>query len=394
MDTNKSANESTAFDELSKSVGQICTQFSFANLQVPRIDTFNDVHNFLAEFELATIHLTDEQRLNVLPKSFPPGRYSAWYKKTLASYKEADKTVDWKSFKKDIIKRYSASETRDRHLLRLKELKFNDDGTSKLYDFVEDILYSFSYAFPTVKDDDSQIRYVKANLPATLGPVLGQIHNFNSAKTMDDFMQGIKQFDLIRFNSKSSPANSSPKVDTSEVVKLIRELVNEVKQTQEVTKTVVAAINPYSRDQSPGRAQQQRSSDRGRSPARNYPTQGNFQQTNYANSRFREHSPGRNFSGDNRGYNSNFANSRDRYQSPTRNFAHSNQQTRQFGYQGRSPEPTRRNPQFMISDRSANRVQSIAFDEEAYYNKFGMPPSACQNCNLMHWTRHCHNHLN
>ena len=41
-----------------------------------------------------------------------------------------------------------------------------------------------------------------------------------------------------------------------------------------------------------------------------------------------------------------------------------------------------------------NNTRSLAFNNEEYFKKFGMPPRPCSRCQFMHWERHCFNHLN
>lgn len=182
--------------DVTKSVDQLCEHLSINNVVVPRIDAYKDVFEFINEFELVSATLPDEKKNKLLVKAFPPGRLRAWFDGELKSLITANS--DWQTIKNKIIERYSNTEDRDRHFKRLQTLKFNPQGNVKLYDHVEDLLYSFSKAFPNESDADTKIRYVKSNLPSAIQFTLTSIHEYNSAKTLPDFMKAMKQYDILK----------------------------------------------------------------------------------------------------------------------------------------------------------------------------------------------------
>lgn len=52
--------------DVTKSIETLCSQMSIANIIVPTFEPENNVHDFLAEFELATFSAPEDQRKNLL----------------------------------------------------------------------------------------------------------------------------------------------------------------------------------------------------------------------------------------------------------------------------------------------------------------------------------------
>lgn len=388
--------DSTLSADITKSVDQLCAQLSVTNIAVPRIDTYNDVYDFISEYEMATATLSDEQKLKLLIKAFPPGRYANWFKINIKSYRET-----WSSVKDMIIARFSSTEDKDRQLRRLHELKFDTKGSSKLYDFVEDLLYSFNVAFPEVKDDEKKIRYIKSRLPSATHKLLITINQYNSSKLLKDFMDGIRQYDTIK--SEQTATEEPGKLKSSEVYSMLKDLAETIKKQNEVTCSAVAALQ---RPRSPSPVAPPRNTNyqsnyqaRGRSPQPYYPSNNNQQQHNYQSSYGqRSPSPARrhlDYTTNNRPSQSQGYYYKQNYDNNSNQHSKTNQQHSA----PRSPSPMRPSTNQHPIKHEPNVCKDTsgykqAFDSNYYYNKFGYPPYPCPNCSMMHWAKHCHHHLN
>lgn len=433
MPTRSGIREDTYMDptniiDLSRSVEQICTTLSMNNVTVPRIDKFTDVFAFINEFELATATLPEDCRFKMLVKAFPPGRYHSWYEKEITPL--LHRNGPWSAIKEKIISRYSDTESKDRHFRRLHDLKFVDNGKEKLYDHIEEFIFLLGVVFPQQTDDETKIRYIKSRLPPEIQSSLRQIYEYNHATTLDDLLKGAREYDRLKFGQDPVPDKGGP-INTSELVSVLKELVKGVKQGEEATRSALAALRPRSREPSPGRRPPQQIQHqpiqptyRERSPRR----QEEYQHTNVSrslspfNSRAyqREPSPARQFVGQGNQYQSQYYQQRPR--SPGFN--------RQQGYSQQHPaDPNVSYTRYQVralpppqQSESQNYMQGVAqtvvpptiqqhqvsgqqrqpqvgqgrpaFDDRAYYDKFGVPPSACQQCGLWHWVRHCHSSLN
>ncbi|CAA2976866.1 Hypothetical predicted protein [Olea europaea subsp. europaea] len=383
-----------SFEELSKSVDQLCLTLSMSNLTVPRIDKFDNVFTFINEFELATATLPEDCRIKLLVKAFPPGRYSSWYDRNIKPI--AGVAGAWKAIKKNIIKRYSDTEDRDRQFLRLQSMKFVENGSEKLFDYVEDLVFTLSLAFPDQKDDDTKIRYVKAHLPPSVQVSLRQISEYNNASYMDDFMKGIRQYDKLKLGGQKTDEQGA-KVSTAELVTLLKELSKGIKQEQEATRNVVAALRP-SRNSSPGRSNSSTSNQsrsdhvnrprsispfassshqRGPSPKRS-PVEGNSCQNPECQARANKSNHLAN-----QGYRES--------KTPPPNQPRSSSPKRKQGCSNCCPQPSSsgscQHQQLPAQDRPV-------FDEKVYFDKFGVPLRPCKHCGCNHWDKHCPQHLN
>jgi len=346
-----------------------------------------------------TATLTDDQRLKVLAKAFPLGRYQAWYRKTLESFPWSGVNATWSRMKAEIIKRYAETESRDRHFIRLRELKFVNDGRNKLYDFVEDVLYSFAKAYPEVKDDGAKIRFVKSVIPGELKATLSLIPECDQPETVEKFLEGARKFDSMG----SGATKGDESVKPSELAALLKELVTELRQT----KSVVAAMRPRSpspygprrthsdqfnesRDPSPG------PSARPRYQAEEYSKLGPVRRERSPSSKSRSYQHGA--SSDRPKYashrNSSTETQRWPAKSESRNSRANNSNSRKERRMDRRPKgpDKERVPPSVASLAVEN--EGKAFDQEKYFRRFQVPPRPCHHCGLMHWARHCPDNLN
>lgn len=384
--------------EISKSVGQLCEQLSLTNITVPKIDHTKDVFEFIIEFEVATESLPDTQRNKLLAKAFSPGRYRTWYELELKPLLSKT-TTTWDQIKNTIIERYSKTEDRDRHFKRLRSIKFDPNGSLELYDYVEDLLYSLSKAWPNEKDEAAKIRYIKSCLPSSILPTLSSIPEYNSSTTLNDFKKALKRYDVIKEQYNDSPEGSSNKLNTPEIVNLLKDIAKCIKdQNETITRSVVSALQPIHNNSQvqPERCSSterpSRSRERGISP--------------FTNNHQRSPSPLRQRASSNTHYQSNYPNQN----YPNQNYRNQNYQNNNYppannfpngrGY--RAPTPPSRanynNRNYMQGNPPINNERSNSnqyqlrpievFSSQDYFQRFGQPPTPC-DCGFMHWSRHC-----
>lgn len=374
---------STTELDISKSVGQLCEQLSITNITVPRIDTSRDIFEFLTEFEMVTESLPENQRNKLLAKAFSPGRYRSWYEVELKPYLA---TITWETIKTKIIERYSKIEDRDRHFKRLRSIKFDPNGSLELYDFVEDLLYSLSKAWPNEKDDTAKIRYIKSCLPSSIMPTLSSIPEFNSATTLIEFKKAFKRYDIIKEGSSDS-MESSNKLNTPEIINLLKDIAKGIQnQNETITRSVVSALQPIQRSspviperrgsiERPSRGRERGISPfdthRQRSPSpiqQRYEHNNNSQQSDQSQGYYR------------RNYNIRPINNSENgpyYRAPTPP-ARFNNNDRNYMENNASR-----------SDENHGQNNSIeVFSSREYFERHGRPPAPC-TCGYMHWNRHC-----
>lgn len=404
--------------EVNRSINQLVSHLSTMNLTVPRVDAYNDIFDFITEFESITATLPAEEQIKLLVKSFPPGRLRNYYDTHI---KPDAVTSDWKTIKQKIIDYYSDTEDRDRHLKRLQGMSFDISGQRKLFDYVEDLIYTMTKALGD-QSDDLKIRYVKANLPAEVTNALINSSQFNNSANLGEFMKGIRQFD----KSKSFGSNTDIK---NELATVVKDVLTEIVKENIPRKAKVAAVHTPPRGNSPVR---QRSPARPYSPGyynqsandRNYHNNWPQYQGQYsANYGRRSPSPARQSVGYNGQYQSRYR-SPSRYQYPPPGYQSNdyggNEPIQSYPNYQRpltrpsSPYPRPSNSNHMQNDPSTgyseqqqqrvsrydqnnNNRSMKAYDESAndyYFRRFGVPPDPCRKCGLMHWERHCHFHLN
>lgn len=400
--------DSSILGEVTRSVDQLCSQLSLSGIQVPRIDKCQDIFEFINEYELVTETLSEPDRIKLLVKAFPPGRFKTYYQSVIKPL------TTWDTIRTTLTKRYSDTEDQDHHLRRVLEMKYEPNGKVKLYDYIEELLYSFVKAFPKESDDESQIRFIKSNLPNSIKPSLAIFGDFATAKTLDKFLPVFKQYDLSRSRQSEPKDDKREQTTNSELLTLFKDFIKEIRQDREARK-VVAALQPSPRSQSPRQSSsldnKQHYQRETSSPRSNLHTN---QQTTinpyYQQRAQRSPSPGRKYIDNNQ----NYQHSNKYYQQP--NFSNSytnNQPINQPGYnqyqRGKSPPNQQAYSgtnymqnnvnQQQCSSCIANQQQvkqpiTKAFDDQVYFNKFGVPSSPCNHCGYMHLPRHCPLHLN
>lgn len=381
--------ETSMFQEVSRSVDQWCSQMSIANITVPKFNSCTDVFDFITEYEDATTTLNDEQKAKLLNKSFPPGCHRSWYENELKPL--INESKPWKDIKTRIIARFSVHEDRDRHFSRLRELKYDPNGHKMLQDFIDDIVYSYKGAYPGKLDSESCIKYIKSALPPSLQATLSVNPDYCSAKDIDTLKKAAKHYDL----SKSLDSTGIKDRQTAnEVVSMMKNLMSTFTQQMESAhKSYVNALKD--------------------SGANNSAVLGAFQ-SNYQQGTSKDHR-------DNRGYSPGRINYQQRrspspsYQPRQNQYQYRQSRSPSPGYSGRSPisrsynrrynNDTRYDPRVEQSreiERSTTKGEGArapfkeAFNSSSYYEKFGIPPAPCTECNenMWHWSRHCYKNLN
>lgn len=340
--------------DVSRSVDQLCNQMSINNIVVPRFNPYTDVFDFLSEFEVATTALSEGQKLTLLAKSFPQGHHREWYETELAPLVKGG--APWASVKKKVIERFSDTEDRDRHFLKLRELKYNPDSGHRLLDFVENIAYSYKKAYPTSLDEEACIRYIKAAIPASLRSTLAMISGYSEATNLGMLKKAIKQYDSSRSNG--SGPRMEGQTGNAELVSLLKEMISSIKREGEVTRTAMAAAIKTTNE-------------------------GLYRSSQY---------------GENRSARNSYSPRRQDYRGSPRSQSPSNRDARGFSprRQNYTNQAAKEPESKGTGEQSTKQIKSAgeAFNSEAYFAKFGKPPNPCNECGFWHWNRHCINHLN
>lgn len=356
------SNSSTSMNldnlDVTRSVDQLCTQMSLTSIKVIPFANYSDVYDFIAEFELNTTGISDDQRVVLLAKAFPPGKYRSWFEVEIKPIIKGQGT--WGEAKKRLISRFGDSEDRDKYFARLKELKFDDTSGQSLMEFIDDLSFAFNKSFPRQPDDTSLIRYLKASLPKNVKSSLDLYGEFRDAISMESIKKAARRYEDSRVMVSARPADRSV---FNELSKMIQELVLGLRKDNENTRNaIVMAIGGSADNQARGQSGNSmpyRSSRGGRSPNRLDTDNG---RQNLDTMRSRSPSPS--------------ANRRERYER-------------------RTQPPTREaSPGYNNSQVESRPQQSEAFDSNAYYAKYGRPRTACSLCGSLHWSRHCFEHLN
>jgi hypothetical protein len=235
-----SFNDLSMLSDISRSVDQLCAQMSMSSLKISPMNTFSDVTDFITEFELVTTGLTEDQKIPLLAKAFPPGRYRSWYETDLKPILKSG--CSWRTAKRTILDRFSDTELQDHHIAKLKDLKFDPDGRQSLLEFVDDMAYSYQKALPDSRDPETLVRLVKASLPNQVRANLNIYQDFRDSKTIEGLKKAAKQYDTSRVKStKLRPADTGALLN---LTKAIQSLVEGVKKDNEATReAIVAAFN-------------------------------------------------------------------------------------------------------------------------------------------------------
>lgn len=344
------------FQDVSRSVDQLCTQMSINNVIVPRFNPYTDVFDFLTEYEIATTALAEDQKLRLLVRSFPRGHHRSWYETELAPTIKQGTT--WANVKDKIIQRFSDTEDRDRHFLKLRELSFDPESGHRLLDFVEDIIYSYQKAYPSSADQEACVKYVKAAIPISLKSTLSMISGYSDAVKTETLKKAVKQFDTSRSGIASQKtANQS---NSAELTSLLKEMITSIKKESEVTRTAMVAAVKASGE------------------------------AGYRSNQVTDNRPSRNsYSPRRQDYRS--SEQRMRSQSPNYRDAR-NQSPHRYNFNN---QPGKEQSSKVESEgiKQLNQVNE-AFNSEMYFAKFQKPPSPCSDCGYWHWNRHCVKHLN
>lgn len=369
---------------ISQSLNRLCNQ-SIVNIQVPRFDAYQDVHDFMAEFGRVTSALTDEQKLLVLPRAFPVNCQRAWYDTELVPL--INQQAPWHEVKAKILSRFASAGLEDKHFARLRELKYEPEGQQSLLSHIEDIVYSYRRAYPG-ESDEITLRYIKLSLPTSVKAKLNWYPDFKNANSLEMLKSAVKEFDLAR---DTTPKDNSARETAKELTNLIKELMNDVKKENlSIRQEMTAALRGQEERQTQVFSQFNR--PRQQSPVR-YEDRYRQKSPQRVDSYSRGRSPS--FNNNNTGFNRNRSPMRrddQRYSDPqvnrqpviSTNYRRDSSLERQY----RPPTPR------TSENRPNPSVRSQVYDADAYVKKFGPPPGPCPSCKGMHWARHCLDHLN
>lgn len=390
--------DTSSAQEMTKSLTQLCNQVSFANIRVPRIDSFRDAFDFIVEFEALTSGLEDSQRTMLISRAFPTGCNRPWFETELVPAIKSG--ASWLAIRKKIIERFSSNMEHDRHIFKLRELTYDPDGEQSLLNFIEEMLFSLKKALSR-EDQSVWISMVKASIPEKMRPTMNMYPEFRNADTTDKLKEAAKQYDLSK---GALPKAGSSREATKELASMFQEIVKSIKKDNEDTRQAVAAAfrsfetsrsssnqnDRTYRPISPGRNEYRPVSPRESNQDRGYSSQGRQNDDFYK----RSASPSRDGQYRERGrspqrYNDYLSSNRPRNiiqgnASPSRN-----DQPRYRSVTDRPPTPG------VKDDKNTDpNAQEEAINSKMYFARFGKPPTPCSQCQSWHWNKHCPFHLN
>lgn len=250
---------SIKFSDVSRTVDKICDQISLAAITVPKVQDYPDIFDCISDFESATSGLNDEQVLLALDRSFSIGRYRAWLQAIREKFTTIRKPFKWSTIKPEVIERYADVEVTTRYLTKLQSMKF--DSGRKLYDFVEDVLFLYTRAFPLEKDASLKIRYVKTILPLHVKKALLTSNYYQDPSSLEEFMRSMKLYDQIAgSNPGNEPDERKSLVKAEDLVQLLQGITKRLDQLE--LRELSTALVAYAKERyaSPSR--------RGNSPPR------------------------------------------------------------------------------------------------------------------------------
>lgn len=371
---------SIQLQDVSRAMGQLCTQISYANVKVPKYEECKDVYEFLSEFNIATSVLTLEQKLPLLAKSFNHSDIKCWYTTELQPMIESCKP--WKEIRNKIIDRFTDIDDPDRHFNNLKELKFEPGKGKKLLNFAENFIYSYKQAYDNETSDTNCIRALKASLPKEVRNKLSDKPDFKQTESITKLKEVIKSYDL------SLGFDTEPKPNTAGLEAVIQQLTSKI----ELMQSKIELIDKGNKDTKEAIkaamvSRQDQIEDRMQIAAMNY---------NYG--RQKAYSPSTSPKPYRRSHESHGHSSNDQYTkrrdsgssreaSPAREprSQHKGQSHSHSDHRARSPELTRQDNKKSNEHKSSYR----AFNDDKYWKRFGRPPRPCKGCSAWHWDIHC-----
>jgi hypothetical protein len=366
--------------DVTKSVDSLRTTLSITGVKIPRYDSFSDVFEFLGEYELLTTGLDDKQRILMLAKAFPVKCHRAYYEAELAPLISNPKP--WSEVKKLIIKRFADTDDQARHLLRLRELKFDPEEDKSLLDFAEEVFHSYKRAYPPEVVKSTAVAHVKASLPKSLRQALNMHSDFREASDEEALKRALKHYDLAK-NVNKKAANSREL--TREVTDMLKETLKGFQdQMIESQKAVVAAIKMQdeklervsrNRYQSPERGRRDQRPQSPRNSSNQYGRSSPARDRRYYNS------PGRGESS--QAYRESQSNNYYDRRPPSKD----RNDSYNSGYRSVSDRPP--TPHAKDENRNSSQNAQEIFDTKRYLDEFKMPPRPCSYCGSNHWDRHC-----
>ena len=181
---------------------------------------------------------------------------------------------------------------------------------------------------------------------------------FRDARDEDTLKKAVRHFDLSKGGSGNSKPNDRP--GTPELASILKDLISGIRKEGEATRAaIVAAYKPFNEEMN------------------RYPrSMDNQQSRSDSPRRFIQREMVRGRSPDYR---------RPRSPSPS-TYSRRDQPPRRNDHEPTAP--------IAREDRQISRpISGEAFSSEAYYERFGKPPTPCGICQQMHWSRHCLEHL-
>lgn len=202
-------------------LGESIVQQSAVSINSIQVSEFSglpneDVHQFLREFKLQTLSLSESHKCQALTKSLK-GAAFIWAK---ANIKELLATSDWKGIKTAIVNRYSPFDKTMRYRQKLNQLKF-DSKTCTLMAFVETYVTTYQKTFPNQSAHDI-IQSIRWELPNNIIKGLNQIDDkWITYDSLSELYSLVERYErnILPFESFDKPSN----LDKEEFKKMLNE---------------------------------------------------------------------------------------------------------------------------------------------------------------------------
>lgn len=328
------------------------TASALTSIQVPEFKglPYEDVHDFLKKFKVATLILNDEMKCLALQKALIGAAHN-WSKNTIKGLLASG---NWRAVKRALVERFEEPDRHSRYHERLEKLKFSP-GDETLISFVEKFADCYRRAFKD-PDDEAIITGLKLKLPGRVLRALNILNDdWTSLKSIDEVYKLVRRAEakILPFEGAQEEED---KLTASTMAKLLADFKKSLTEQNNPEKpkpvadeNALAAI---------------RYDNNFRKPSNNLTTD----QSQQVNGQLPNYQPRpRNYG---------------RREPPVGQYKY-NRERRQAGY----PYPSRGpNEAQGFSSNDTPRSKEL---REAYYQRYGHPPGPCQLCSGEHYNRHC-----
>jgi len=364
----------TALSKLAESINQYSAS-ALISLSVPEFhgSPGEDVREFLENFRLATITLTDDMKCLAIQKALR-GSANIWARANLRSELERG---DWTRTKAALIERFEGHDAGIKHLERLARMKFNSK-TDTLLSYVEK--YAAEYQLAHENPSESEvIRSFRMNLPREVQRGLNILNDkWPDMKNLKEFFMLARRVEenILAYDNQDHEETPIRAADLSRMLNEVREMLRPKEESPKET-AVVAAIGNQS-----GTTTKQDNQ---------YPYRPRNQ--HYEAPSWHYHSRDQGGTGNRPGrsaYHQNQLGTRNHFAKPHQRHYGFNRPLDKPAHYQQQPQAIEAAPTATESETGGtSKVTPTGKLADRYYKAFGMPPAPCNMCQGFHFHRHC-----